>query len=198
MENHLFWKLCSQNKIAQSGVCEDLGCSTESYLVLLENEWNLCEERFSHHLKFPVAQIPFGMTDWILIWKFDHTFKLWRSYQELQDFRLWLITGLVSLIVPKITLDWRRLLVWWITKWIPPGLPSLEGHKTLFDLTSAWFFFRYTSSSFRPSICISRSERVMVRSSRTFLRPAISASTDRRMANSFSYLKSPRMVRMGI
>ncbi|KAF3845855.1 hypothetical protein F7725_002933 [Dissostichus mawsoni] len=47
---------------------------------------------------------------------------------------------------------------------------------------------RKISSSLRPSICISRSVRLMVSSSRTLFRPAVSASTDIRMASSFSYL----------
>ncbi|CAG5944903.1 unnamed protein product [Menidia menidia] len=72
-----------------------------------------------------------------------------------------------------------------------------EKRKPVTWLTSAWFFFRNTSSSFRPSTCISRSERLMVRSSRTFLSPAVSASTDMRMAISFSNLPGDRGVQAG-
>ena len=54
--------------------------------------------------------------------------------------------------------------------------------------TSSWFFLRKISSSLRPSICISRSDLASVSSSNSLLRPAISASTDWRMASSFSYL----------
>ncbi|KAJ0033290.1 hypothetical protein NQD34_000397 [Periophthalmus magnuspinnatus] len=58
--------------------------------------------------------------------------------------------------------------------------------------TSSWFFLRKISSSFKPSICISRSDLHKVSSSSILFRPAMSASTDWRMASSFSYLRNCR------
>lgn len=55
--------------------------------------------------------------------------------------------------------------------------------------TSSWFFLRKTNSSVRPSICISRSQRVMVISSSTLRRPLMSASKHSRRHSSCSYLQ---------
>ena len=61
--------------------------------------------------------------------------------------------------------------------------------------TSSWFFFRKISSSFSPSICISRSDLAKVSSSSSLLSPAKSASTDCRMLSSFSLLWSTALAR---
>lgn len=45
-------------------------------------------------------------------------------------------------------------------------------------LTSWWIFLMWNSSSFRPSTCMSRWDRTRTSSSKTFLRPLTSASTD--------------------
>lgn len=73
-------------------------------------------------------------------------------------------------------------------KW-EPWTYSMNEDLFIKQQTSWWCVFKKAISSWMAVICRVRSDLEWVRSPRTFWSPAMSASTDRRMACSASYLK---------